>query len=74
MLLRAWLPQKNDAATVQRVQAAIVADVGGPYAKVAVSEKADSARPPTQGYYGQHYIETGVGKVLETFQEIMNSK
>lgn len=74
VVTRAWLPQKNDAATVQRVQAAIVADVGGPYGKVAVSDKADSARPPTQGYYGQHYIETGVGKVLETFQEILNSK
>ncbi|MFJ3110339.1 hypothetical protein [Pseudomonas putida] len=70
---RAWLPQKNDVATVGKVQAAIVTDVAGKYKDVAVSDGA-TARPSSEGYYGQHYIESGVTKVLETFKEIMDSK
>lgn len=71
---RAWLPQKSDVATVKRVQAAIVSDVGGKYKGVPLSEGNGSQQPSRQAYYGQHYIETGVSKVLETFQEIMESK
>lgn len=71
---RAWLPQKNDLATVQRVEAAIVKDIAGPYKDVPISTVDISPTPPKIAYYGQHYIETGVNKVLDTFQEIMQSK
>jgi len=70
---RAWLPQKKDLATVGRVQAAIVSDVGGEYSDVKVA-KDNHTRPSAQAYYGQYYIEAGVAKVLETFKEIMESK
>ncbi|MCK1788917.1 hypothetical protein [Pseudomonas violetae] len=71
---RAWLPQKNDAASVQRVQGAIVADVGGEYRDLPIPEDAYSPGPSRYSYYGQYFIETGVQAVIETFQEIQNSK
>lgn len=70
---RAWLPQKSDVATVGRVQAAIVTDIGAKYRNVEVSE-SDNVRPSRQAYYGQYYIEAGVTRVVETFGEIMGAK
>ncbi|MNG32987.1 hypothetical protein D3C84_1191270 [compost metagenome] len=71
---RAWLPQKNDTASVQRVQGAIVADIGGKYRDLAIPADDFSPKPSRYSYYGQHYIETGVQAVLDTFEEIQNSK
>lgn len=73
-VVRAWLPQKNDTATVRRVEAAIVTDIGGPYQDLEVADNKHSAGLPSVGYYGKYYIETGVDRVLETFKLIVEKK
>ncbi|MHC5194948.1 hypothetical protein ACYSUW_14435 [Pseudomonas frederiksbergensis] len=73
-VVRAWLPQKNDTATVRRVEAAIVTDIGGPYKELEVADNRHSAGLPTAGYYGKYYIEAGVDRVLETFKMIVEKK
>lgn len=73
-VVRAWLPQKNDTATVRRVEAAIVTDIGGPYKDLEVADNRHSAGLPSVGYYGKYYIETGVDRVLETFKLIVDKK
>lgn len=73
-VVRAWLPQKGDGATLRVIQGAVVTDIGGSYKNLPVSN--ENYTPGTSGsaYYGEYFIETNVGKVLEVFQEIMGAK
>lgn len=73
-VVRAWLPQKNDTATVLRVEGAIVSDIGGPYKDLKITDNMHSAGLPDAGYYGKYFIETGVDRVLETFKLIVEKK
>ncbi|WP_409286800.1 thioredoxin domain-containing protein [Pseudomonas guariconensis] len=73
-VVRAWLPQKNESATLRLVQGAIVTDIGGDYKDLAISDKTVTPGTPRDAYYGEYFIESNVGKVLEVFQEIMGGK
>lgn len=73
-VVRAWLPQKADYASVRAVEGAVVTDIGGKYKDLPVSNENLTASPPTAGYYGEYFIEANVGKVLDVFKEIMESK
>ena len=73
-VVRAWLPQKNETATVRRVEAAIVTDIGGPYKNLMIADNQHSAGLESAGYYGKYFIEAGVDRVLETFQMMVEKK
>lgn len=64
-VIRAWLPQKNEAATVQRVEAAIVSDIGGAYQELKITDSMHSAGLNQDAYYGKYFIEEGVGHLLD---------
>ena len=64
-VIRAWLPQKNEAATVQCVEAAIVSDIGGAHQKLKITDSMHSAGLNQDDYYDKYYIEKGVGHLLD---------
>lgn len=73
-VVRAWLPHTNNVATLRTIQGAVVHDIGGKYKNLEISDKNLTPSPPATAYYGEYFIETQVGKVLDVFKEIMGAK
>lgn len=63
-VVRAWLPQKNDRATANRVKYAIITEMGGKYAGLKVTDDDPNPGVPAHAYYGKDYIHAITEKMV----------
>lgn len=70
LVVRAWMPQTQSAASVGRVEAALIEAMNISNAKVDLSTVM--LQPAIDSYYGQYFIESGIEDLLETLGRILS--
>lgn len=67
---RAWMPQTYSAASVGKVEAALLEDMNISNPKVDPS--TSMSQPAIDSYYGKYFIESGIESLMETLSRILN--
>lgn len=68
-VVRAWMPQTYSAASVGRVEAALIEDLNISNPKVDPSTVM--SQPAIDSYYGKYFIESGIENLLDTLGKIL---